>query len=585
MGQTKKNLSTISNDITTRLAELISSESTLLIDTIINNLPLGISLWDTTHHYVKVNTFLATMHGRTPEDHIGRHAREIHPDRYSEFAKIINKITQTKEPELGLEFFYPQVKSGLEPRRWLKNFYPILRSGQVIAVLEIDNEITENWATVESLKRQALLDPLTSLPNRTYLKEKLSQMLASSQTTNEAIAVLFLDLDRFKFINDTLGHGVGDKLLRSVGERLKNNIRQNDIVGRLGGDEFVILLKDIQTSIGAVNVAQKILRSLRMAFKIDGHRFHITTSIGISMYPHDGNDAEMLIRSADTAMYKAKEKAGNDFELYKPTMSTKAYAQLTLENNLREALVKQELVIYYQPVIDLANDEMVGVEALVHWLHPKLGLIFPTEFIPLAEETGLIIPIGKWLIQNACLQNQSWQNQGLKPLKMAINLSDRQLKDPNLMRVLKAALTDSKLDPSNLELELTENIITQHADTAIKNLNKLKALGINVSIDNFGTSYSSLSQLKKFPVDILKIDQSFVKNSITDTDDAAIITAIISMAHRLHLKVIAEGVETVKQLEFLRSLGCDGIQGYLFSLPVTAETITLYLIQNRKLMA
>lgn len=551
-------------------------------DSLSENIPIGVCVWDPKLRYLKINRFLATLHQKNQEDFIGRTINEAHPNSAFKLTSILNKILETQEPQFGVKIDHSGLKLLENQEKWVNNFYPIIENDQVKAIMAIITE-TDNKRLTEILKHKALYDSLTDLPNRNYLKDLLSDLIERDETPESNHAVMFLDLDRFKFINDTLGHAVGDKLLTLVAARLKHNMRGSDVVGRLGGDEFMIILRNIKGSQDTINVAKKILRSMRPPFRFDSQSLHVTTSIGISMYPLDGGDSEMLLRNADISMYRAKEKGGNTYELYAPTMNTKAHEELTLENDLREALDKNELKVYYQPQIDITSREIVGVEALAHWLHPKLGLILPSEFISLAEKTGLIVPLGHWLIRTSFLQLRNWQNQGFKKLKLAINLSDRQLKDPKIVKILTTAIKEADVSPKSIELELTENILINNAERAISDLNKLKSQGFLISIDDFGTGYSSFSYLKRFPVNSLKIDKDFIQNCITDQNDAAIVTAIVSMAHRLNLKVVAEGVETKKQYEFLKTLGCDEFQGYLFSMPVPEDRISEFLKDNIKL--
>jgi diguanylate cyclase (GGDEF)-like protein/PAS domain S-box-containing protein len=435
----------------------------------------------------------------------------------------------------------------------------------------------ERKQAAETIRHLAFHDALTGLPNRTLFRDRLTQALAHAHRKNELLAMLFLDLDRFKTINDTLGHAIGDRLLQAVAERLRKSVREGDTIARLGGDEFMLLLQGVPSLEGLAKVAQKMLRAFRPSFHVAGHDLHITTSIGISVYPHDGQDPEAMLKNADTALYRAKEQGRNNYQLYTPSMNARALEQLALENQLRRALDSEQFVLYYQPVLDLKTRKIAGMEALIRWVRPAMTMIMPNAFIPMAEDTGLIIPIGEWVIQTACAQNGKWQKQGLLEAPVSVNLSARQFQQEDLTRSIARCLELSGLSPRFLTLEITESAIMKNADSAIATLLELKAMGVRISIDDFGIGYSSLSHLKSLPITSLKIDQSFVRDCMVDADDAAIVTAIISLARSLKLEVVAEGVETEEQIGFLDSLGCDKLQGYFFSRPLPAEAFTTLL--------
>jgi diguanylate cyclase (GGDEF)-like protein len=418
------------------------------------------------------------------------------------------------------------------------------------------------------LDRLAHHDTLTGLPNRLLLTARMEHALARARRDNHMVAVLFLDLDHFKDINDTLGHPVGDLLLKETAHRLTACVREEDTVGRLGGDEFTLILEDLEDSGLASSVAQRILASLAEKFVLDSHEVFVSCSIGISLFPGDGDDAVTLFKNADSALYRAKEQGRNNSQFYTEELTTRAMQRLAMETSLRHAIERNELRLYYQPQIDLYNGQVIGIEALLRWQHPELGLVLPDVFIPLAEETGLILPIGEWVLRTACARLKSWMAAGLPRIVVGVNLSSRQFNQKNLYDTVAAALHDSGLPPDCLELELTERIIMQDAEAAIVSLTKLKSLGVRFSIDDFGTGYSSLSYLKRFPIDRIKIDQSFVRNITTDPEDAAVSQAIISMSHSLNLKTVAEGVETAEQREFLRARQCDEVQGFHFSRPL-----------------
>ncbi len=396
------------------------------------------------------------------------------------------------------------------------------------------------------------------------------------------LAVLLIDLDNFKNVNDSLGHHAGDQLLQQLATRLVGSLREGDTVARLGGDEFVLILVNVASEEDASVVAQKILKLDTEPCTIDGHELFVTYSIGISFYPKDGEDAETLLKNADAALYRAKKQGGNNAQFCSAEMNAKALQRLTLENNLRNALKRQEFLLHYQARVDLHSGEITGMEALVRWQHPEQGLLIPPgQFIPVAEDSGLIVPLGAWVLHTACAQNKAWQAAGFKPVCIAVNLSARQFRQQDLVELVTRILQETGLDAAYLELELTESMIMQNVEAAIATLTRLKAIGVKFSIDDFGTGYSSLSYLKRFPIDSLKIDQSFVRDISTDPDDAAITKTIISMAHDLGLRVIAEGVETQEQETFLRLHHCDEIQGYFFSKPVPAKEFEVLLSKGQ----
>jgi diguanylate cyclase (GGDEF)-like protein/PAS domain S-box-containing protein len=455
---------------------------------------------------------------------------------------------------------------------------PIFESdGRYLGALAMVTDITERKRAEDHLVYLAHHDSLTGLPNRTLFNDRLQQSLIDADRRERLVAILFMDLDRFKNINDTLGHEAGDALLRAVSARLKECVRSGDTVARLGGDEFIVLLPDIAHVDDVARIAQKILDIFTQPFGIDGRELFVTTSIGITLYPFDDKGVEGLVKNADVAMYRAKEQGRNSYQFYAAEMTAKAHENLALENALRGALERNELVLHYQPVVDLDSGEVSGMEALLRWKHPQQGLIMPWRFIPLAEESGLIVPIGEWALRTACAQAKTWQQQGYLPLRVAVNLSARQFYQRNLAEVIGRALKDTGLDPAWLELELTESLLMQNAEPTYATLNTLSAMDVRLSIDDFGTGYSSLSYLKRFPIDTLKIGRSFVRDVPADPDDAAIVSAIIAMAHTLEMRVIAEGVETEAQRAFLEAQGCDAFQGYVYGPPLPPEEFTCYL--------
>jgi len=445
-------------------------------------------------------------------------------------------------------------------------------------LLGVTVDITARKDMEAELAHLARHDGLTGLPNRLTLLDRLDQALVHGARHQRAAAVLFLDLDRFKVINDSLGHGVGDRLLQAVAERLSAGVRDGDTVARLGGDEFIVLLEDMAQPRDAGAVARKILEGFTAPFRINtqetaGQEFFFTVSIGISLYPGDGDDPQTLIKNADVAMYRVKERGGNGYQFFTPEMDTRARQRLSLENALHNALERREFVLHYQPQIDLATQRVIGVEALLRWNRPQRGLVAPADFIPLLEETGLIVPVGEWVLHEACAQAGRWRAAGLPPLRVAVNLSARQLRHERFADTVAAALADTGMDQGDLELEITESAVMQQVEASLETLSRVRALGVRLAMDDFGTGYSSLSHLKRLPIDTVKIDRSFVLDVPADENDTAIVQAIIVLAHTLRLEVIAEGVETKEQLAFLRTHGCDAMQGYLFSRPLPAEEV------------
>lgn len=437
-------------------------------------------------------------------------------------------------------------------------------------------DISERKRNEERLKYMAHYDALTGLPNRTLLTDRLIQALPRLAWRKRVVAVMFCDLDRFKIVNDTLGHDVGDQLLIEVAERLKCCVREGDTVARLGGDEFVIILTDVAKPEDVNQIAQKIISCTSEPVMLEGHEVYVTASIGISISPADGETPEVLLKQADIAMYRAKQQGKNNYQLYSPSMNTKAMVRLTLESAMRHALERDEFQLYYQPLLDFETNQITGAEALVRWCHPEMGIISPADFLPLAEETGLIIPIGERLLHMACTQTLAWRQAGYD-MRIAFNLSDRQFKHTHFTQLVEQTLRNTGLPGEALELELTEDIIMHGASQALEQMNMLCAMGIRLAIDDFGTGYSSLGHLKNFPIHTLKIDRSFVNEITHDQNNAAIVEAILAMAHKLKLNVVAEGVETQEQFDCLKVMGANEMQGYFFSRPIPAADYTKLL--------
>ena len=438
-------------------------------------------------------------------------------------------------------------------------------------------DITDRRISEERAKFLAYYDALTGLANRTLFRDRMSKALPSARRQKHQVAFLFLDLDRFKDINDSLGHSVGDLLLQEVAERLKAWGRAQDTIARVGGDEFLIMLTHVKDSPDAAVAAERLMDAMCRPFAIQGHCVTISCSIGISMYPRDGADGETLIKNADAAMYNAKENGRNDLRFFTSDMSAQVLERITLEHSLRSALEKEELFLVYQPQMEIATGRITGLEALLRWRHPSLGLVAPHRFIPIAENSGLIVPLGEWVLRTACRQAREWRNAGLPKVSVAVNVSAVQFRQEGFCDLVRSALSDSGLDPRCLELELTESLLLANAEAMVSVVRELKALGITVAIDDFGTGYSSFSCLRQLHLNKLKIDQSFIRDVAVNSEDATIASAIISMAKSLKLKVIAEGVETEAQMQFLRSHQCDEIQGYYFSKPLSVEEVSVKL--------
>jgi diguanylate cyclase (GGDEF)-like protein/PAS domain S-box-containing protein len=457
------------------------------------------------------------------------------------------------------------------------------RDGKVSGAVIVFHDVSESRAMALKMAHLAQHDFLTGLPNRLLLTERLSRAIGQARRHGKRVALMFVDLDYFKHINDSLGHTIGDLLLQVVAERLKLCIRDTDTVCRQGGDEFVILLTEIEDTPDAAPVAEKLLAAFAEPCLIGGHELHVTLSIGIAIYPDDGLDADEVMKNADTAMYHAKANGRNNYQFFTTEMNTRAVRRLFVEGNLRRALKQGEFMLYYQPKIDLATGLMIGSEALIRWQDPEHGVVYPNQFVPIAEESGLIIPIGSWVLREACRQVCAWQDAGLLAVPVSVNISAVEFRHKNFLEGVATILRETGMLPSFLELELTESILMHDAESSASVLESLKAMGMHLAIDDFGTGYSSLSYLKRFPINTLKIDQSFVQDIDIDEDDASIVSAMIGMGKSLKQRVIAEGVETESQLAFLRSLQCDEGQGFLFGHPLPAEQFARLLLKEQGL--
>ena len=443
-------------------------------------------------------------------------------------------------------------------------------------------DISQNKQTQEKLNHLAYHDALTDLPNQVLFKDRLKQAIALSHRNDQMLAVLLLNIDRFKPINDSLGYTAGDRLLQSVAQRLSSCVRESDTVARFGADEFAILLTQITRAQDAANVARAIKNSLDQAFLFDDQEIFVSSSIGISLYPPDGRDTAGLLKTASVALDRAKVQGGNSYQFYTAGGTTRALKQLMLESNLRPGLERSEFFVQYQPQVSIRDFHLVGMEALVRWQHPSLGLLYPSEFITLAEESGMIVLLGDWILRTGCAQNKAWQDAGLTPMRLSVNFSARQFQQPTFIADINQILKDTNLDPRWLELELTESSIMKDPEEAIEKLHELKLMGIKVAIDDFGTGYSSLNYLKRFPIDTLKIDKSFVADVCKDRHDTSIVRAIINLGHALDLNVIAEGVETREQLQYLTALGCDAVQGFLFSKALSVKAFEELLMEQAR---
>ncbi len=536
----------------------------------------GIMITDAQSHIVAVNEAFTATTGYEQDEALGKTPSLLQSGKHDdEFYRDLWK--SLKETGQWKGEIWNRRKNGELYPQWLSINTVRDAKGGVGNYVGMFTDITARKQAEERLRVLAYHDPLTGLPNRALFHTLLNQALAKAQRHHRLGAVLFIDLDRFKNINDTLGHAIGDLLLKEVAARLLTCLRQSDTIARLGGDEFTILLEEIAHEQDAIIVAQKTLAVLAEPFNLAGNEVFVTASIGLSLFPHDGSDVEALLKNADTALYRTKEQGRNGYTLYTAEMNATALKRMALENSLRRALERQEFLLYYQPRVALDTGHMLCIEALLRWQHPELGLVLPDQFIGLAEETGLIMPIGEWVLHTACAQTKAWQASGFPALRVSVNLSARQFKQPTLVDQVAGVLRDTGLAPGSLELELTESTVMQDAEDAITKLNALKRLGVHLSIDDFGTGYSSLEYLKHFPIDILKIDRSFVQDIPGDSDNGAIVRAIIAMAHSLKIKVTAEGVETAEQLGFLRAYQCDEMQGYYFGLPLpTHEFLKLF---------
>ena len=565
---------------------------------ILDALPFYILLIDSKHHILMANKAVKQALGKDPDQIIGGYCPKVihNSDQPIPQCPLEEAVCQGHAVER--EFYDPDHK------RWISSVvYPTefqTQSGEKIylhltyditdrqnaqndlkeSIQKLNKEMADHLIAQERIKYLAYHDHLTGLPNRLLFSDRLNQSILLAPRIEGTIGVIFLDLDNFKIVNDAMGHDQGDELLKLVATRLSGVVRKSDTVARIGGDEFIIMVQDLKNVDGAIKIADKIINSFNQPFKINDQDTYISASMGVSIYLTDGEDVETLIKNADMAMYQAKEMGKNQYVFCSPLMKTNIIESMKLGNSLHRALERDELVIYYQPQVSYSSKKIVGLEALLRWNHPELGLISPCRFIPIAEQTGLIIPIGDWVLRNACMQNKAWQDAGLPRIRVAVNLSIIQFQNLNIANQIADILRETGLDPNYLELEITESIVMKEADYIVQTLNALKKLGITIALDDFGTDYSSLRYLKQLPIDRIKIAMPFVQGIAVNDKDEAITKAIIVLARNLEMSVIAEGVETKQQQNFLTRRMCDEMQGFYYYKPMPAREIEAILRKN-----
>jgi diguanylate cyclase (GGDEF)-like protein/PAS domain S-box-containing protein len=544
-----------------------SISSLHLGNSIFMNATEGILITDLQGTILTVNPAFTGITGLFEKEVVGKNALFLYSDRKNR--KIYKEVTsQLKKTGKWQGEIWTRKRNG-ENHPLLAT--TVLHDGDTDrpgSCLSFITDITHHIDNSQQLHNHAYYDTLTGLPNRRLLADRLTFMINRSKRNNSLLSLLLLDLSRFHSINDTLGFATGDLLLQAMGTRLKSCVREVDAVFRLGDDDFALILEGISQPDDASKVAKRILSTCATPFHLSNHEVFAAASIGISMYPSDGSTIEQLMKNSQAALTRAKEFGTNHFQHYQPNMNAKVIEEFTLENDLRKALQRNELVVYYQPQIDLVTRKVTGSEALIRWMHPKLGMVPPGKFVHLAESNGLIIPIGEWVLKTACAQTKKWQEQYSKNLSVAVNLSNRQFQQQDLVAMVARALKDTGLAPESLELEITESMGMRNPAATLKTLQELKSMGARIAIDDFGTGYSSIYYLKKFPIDTIKIDRSFVDDIVTDPNDAVIVLAMIALAHSLKLTVVAEGVENKEQLEYLLNNGCKRIQGFFYSPPV-----------------
>ena len=563
---------TVITDITERhRMEKALRQSEEKYRTILESIQEGYFEIDITGKYTLFNDSMCRIHGYSKEELMGMNHRQ-HTDKETKnkLFQVFNKVYNTGEPAKGVDW---QIIRKDGTKRYIESSISLQKdsSDKPIGFRGIVRDVTERKRAEERIQYLATHDALTGLPNRLMFGQLINHAIQAARRYQRQLAVFFIDLDRFKAINDSLGHEAGDQLLQEIAKRFKKSLRAVDVVGRLGGDEFIMLIEEMDELSQIENVAHKILSTAIQPIVLLGEECRVTASIGISIYPRDGEDEQALMKNADMAMYVAKEEGKNNYQFYSKDIQSKSNKRFSIETNLRRALERNELSLEYQAKVDFKTGAITGVEALLRWDNPYLGSVTPMQFIPVAEETGLIVPIGRWVMKTACAQNVAWQRQGLPPVCMAVNLSLRQLMDDNLLKDIKAALVDSGMAPNLLELEITESMVMQNPVRLIEVLTNIKKMGVRLAIDNFGTGYASLTQLRNFPIDTIKLDKSFIRNLPQDSKDKAITEAIIAMGKTLSLTVVTEGMETQAQKDFLQDHICDEMQGFYFSKPVAPD--------------
>ncbi|HVE73247.1 MAG TPA: EAL domain-containing protein [Thermoanaerobaculia bacterium] len=542
------------------------SEAERFARDIIDNAGDGIAVFDRQLRCVLWNEFMQELTDLEALAAIGRPAAELFAQEQQVDEMLGRALAGETVSSPDLQFGGRWVSAVVRP-------YVDDETGEVSGVIALARDITERKMAERQIEYQAYHDALTGLANRRLFQEHLSLALALAQRREKTVAVLFLDLDHFKVINDSLGHSVGDALLQHVAARLRNAVRDGDTVARVGGDEFTIVLQELSAPQEAAIVAQKVLRTIAAPMEISGHRLYVTASIGITISPNDGEDAETLLKNADAAMYRAKGEGRNNYQMSTRELSRSTHERMTVESGLHLALEAGEFALLYQPQIDVETMDVVGMEALLRWRHPERGVILPEEFIHVAEERGLILPIGDWVLRQACLDVRRFHERGMPNFRVAVNLSARQFRDPSLASSVESALRDSGIPARTLELEITESMAMENVKLAMTTLEQFRRTGVAIAMDDFGTGHSSLSYLKRFPIDALKIDRSFVADLPDQFEDAAIVSSVIQLANGLGLRVVAEGVETSEQLDFLREAGCREVQGFYFSYPAPIEEL------------
>ncbi|MCU7833636.1 MAG: EAL domain-containing protein [gamma proteobacterium symbiont of Taylorina sp.] len=540
--------------------------------TVFNSTSEGIFITDTESRIITINKAFTQIYGYEEDEVIGKKTSILSSGRHEKnfYRQMWTSLQETGSWQGDI---YNKRKNGEIFPEWLNISSVIDKDGQIIQYVSVFSDITIVKKSLEKMDHMAHHDSLTDLPNRLLLHDRLDHALLRAKRDQNSLAILFLDLDRFKMINDTMGHDIGDRLLKEVAQRLTACVRQSDTVARLGGDEFMIIMEELSSDNEPDTVAQHILDSFKSPFYFDKDTFFVTTSIGLSLCPDNGTTVNELIKNADVAMYHAKAKGKNNYQYYSCEMSTIAVEAVKLEANLRQAIKEEEFILYYQPQFDLHSNEITGVEALLRWQHPQKGILTPDQFLSTAEESGLIIPIGTWVLNTACMQAKQWFDLTGKKISMAVNLSGKQINNEVLISSVTQALKTSHIDPGSLELEITEGFIMQNPEQSISLFNELRDMEISLGIDDFGTGHSSLSYLKRLPVQTLKIDRSFVRDIPEDMDDSAITRAIIALGHSLNMSIVAEGVEVKEQQDFLIAEGCDKVQGYLYSRPLPADQV------------